>query len=133
MKKKFSRTFLWVSKFDVKLGVGFKIFKFTAGRGLFYFWVYFLGWLGAYNLSFGGGGVPDFVYFSFFNFRLGTYNFPSGSSAPSLKRPKACASAQREFCIRKCLEDFQFTGGNSPKKIPENVLSPEGKSACSFQ
>ena len=36
-------------------------------------------------------------YFSFFNFRLGTYNFPSGSSAPSLKRPKAWASAQREF------------------------------------
>ena len=73
-------------------------------------------------MSFGGEGVLDFVYFSFFNFRLGTYNFPSGSSAPSLKRPKACASAQREFCIRKCLEDFQFTGGNSPKKIPENVL-----------
>ena len=29
--------FLWVSKFDVKLGVGVKIFKFTAGRWLFYF------------------------------------------------------------------------------------------------
>ena len=26
------------------------------------------------------------------------------------------------FCIRKCLEDFQFTDGNSPKKISENVL-----------
>ena len=38
----------------------------------------------------GGGGVPDFVYFSFFNFRLGTYNFPSGSSVKSpMKRPKA--------------------------------------------
>ena len=31
-KKKLSPTFLWVSKFDVKLGVGFKILKFTAGR-----------------------------------------------------------------------------------------------------
>ena len=27
-----------------------------------------------------GGGVPDFVYFSFFNFRVGTYNLPPGSS-----------------------------------------------------
>ena len=31
-------TFLWVLKFDVKLGVGVKILKFTAGRWLFYFW-----------------------------------------------------------------------------------------------
>ena len=30
--KKLSPTFLWVSKFDVKLGVGVKSFKFTAGR-----------------------------------------------------------------------------------------------------
>ena len=29
---KLSPTFLWVSKFDVKLGVGVKFFKFTAGR-----------------------------------------------------------------------------------------------------
>ena len=32
-----SPTCLWVSKFDVKLGVWVKIFKFTAGRWLFYF------------------------------------------------------------------------------------------------
>ena len=31
-KKKLSPTFLWVSKFDVKLGVVIKNFKFTAGR-----------------------------------------------------------------------------------------------------
>ena len=30
-KKKLSPTFLWVSKFDVKLGVVIKNFKFTAG------------------------------------------------------------------------------------------------------
>ena len=40
-------------------------------------------------LSFGGGG---------FNFRLGTYNVPSGSSAPSLKKEaEGRASAKREF------------------------------------
>ena len=26
------------------------------------------------------------------------------------------------FWVSKTLETFQFTGGNSPKKIPENVL-----------
>ena len=31
-KKKLSPTFLWVSKFDVKLGVVIKNFKITAGR-----------------------------------------------------------------------------------------------------
>ena len=31
-KKKLSPPFLWVAKFDVKLGVGVKIFKFTEGR-----------------------------------------------------------------------------------------------------
>ena len=31
-KKKLSPTFLWVSKFDVKLGVVIKNFKFTPGR-----------------------------------------------------------------------------------------------------
>ena len=31
-KLKLSPTLLWVSKFDVKLGVWVKIFKFTAGR-----------------------------------------------------------------------------------------------------
>ena len=30
--QKLSPTFLWVSKFDVKLGVMVKNFKFTAGR-----------------------------------------------------------------------------------------------------
>ena len=30
--KKMSPTFVWVSKFDVKLGVGVKVFKFTVGR-----------------------------------------------------------------------------------------------------
>ena len=30
--KKVYETFLWVSKFDVKLGVGVKIFKFTGGK-----------------------------------------------------------------------------------------------------
>ena len=30
--KKLPPTFLWVSKFDVKLGAGVKSFKFTAGR-----------------------------------------------------------------------------------------------------
>ena len=54
--------------------------------------LHFLGEWGAYNLSFGVG------FFSFFNFRLGTYNVPSGSSAKSLtKRPKAGASAKREL------------------------------------
>ena len=33
--KKLSPTLLWVSKFDVKLGVCVKIFKFTAGKGEF--------------------------------------------------------------------------------------------------
>ena len=38
-----------------------------------------------------------------FNFRLGTYKFPSGSSATSLTtRPKA------EFWVRKTLQAFQF-------------------------
>ena len=31
-KRKLSPTFLWVSKFDVKLGVVIQNFKFTAGR-----------------------------------------------------------------------------------------------------
>ena len=35
--------------------------------------------------------------FSFFNFRLGTYNVPSGSSAISLTRAEGRASAKREF------------------------------------
>ena len=89
----------------------------------------FAGGLGGIKYEFwwgGRGGVPDFVYFSFFNFRLGTYNFPSGSSAPSLKRPKACASAQREFWVSKTLETFQFTGGNSPKKSLKMFYPPEG-------
>ena len=30
------------------------------------------------------------------------------------------------FWVSKTLESFQFTDGNSPKKIPENVLSPGG-------
>ena len=30
--KKLPPTFLWVSKFDVKLGVGVKNFKFTGGK-----------------------------------------------------------------------------------------------------
>ena len=34
-----SQTFLWVSKFDVKLGVVVKNFKITAGRWLFFFFV----------------------------------------------------------------------------------------------
>ena len=34
-----SPKFLWVSKFDVKLGVIVKNFKITAGRWLFFFWV----------------------------------------------------------------------------------------------
>ena len=38
-KLKLSPTFLWVSKFDVKLGVVIKNFKFTAGRWFFIFWV----------------------------------------------------------------------------------------------
>ena len=29
-------------------------------------------------------GVPNFGFFSFFNFRLGTFNVPSGSSATRL-------------------------------------------------
>jgi len=33
-----SPTSLWVSKFDVKLGVVIKIFKITAGRWFFIFW-----------------------------------------------------------------------------------------------
>ena len=33
-----SPSFLWLSKFHVKLGVGVKIFKFKTGRWLFYFW-----------------------------------------------------------------------------------------------
>ena len=33
-----SPTSLWVSKFDVKLGVMIKIFKITAGRWFFIFW-----------------------------------------------------------------------------------------------
>ena len=37
-KKKLSPTFLWVSKFDVKLGVVIKNFKFTAGTWIFIFW-----------------------------------------------------------------------------------------------
>ena len=37
--KKLSTTFLWVSKYDVKLGMGVKIFKITICRRLFYFWV----------------------------------------------------------------------------------------------
>ena len=32
-------TFLWVSKFDFKLGVGVKILKITRGRWFFYFWL----------------------------------------------------------------------------------------------
>ena len=40
----------------------------------------------------GGGGIK-FEFFGVlvgdFNFRPGTYNVPPGSSAPSLKRPKA--------------------------------------------
>ena len=35
--KKLSPIFIWVSKFDVKLGMGVKIFKVTTGRWLFYF------------------------------------------------------------------------------------------------
>ena len=34
------------------------------------------------------------------------------------------------FWVSKSLEAFQFTGGFLQKKIPENVLSPEGTSAC---
>ena len=34
------------------------------------------------------------------------------------------------FWVSKTLETFQFTCEKSPKKIPENVLSPEGTSAC---
>ena len=37
--------------------------------------VHFLGGWGSYNLTFGVG------FFSFFNFRLGTYNVPEGPSA----------------------------------------------------
>ena len=37
--KNLSPTFLWVSKFDVKLGVWVKNFKIRAGRRLFYFWI----------------------------------------------------------------------------------------------
>ena len=38
-KWKLSPTFLWVSKFHVKLGVVVKNFKITAGRWFFFFWV----------------------------------------------------------------------------------------------
>ena len=34
------------------------------------------------------------------------------------------------FWVNKTLEAFQFRDGFLPKKIPENVLSPEGTSAC---
>ena len=37
--KKLSPTFLWVSKFHVKLGVVVKNLKITAGRWFFFFWV----------------------------------------------------------------------------------------------
>ena len=38
-KLKLSPTFLWVSKFHVKLGVVVKNLKITAGRWFFFFWV----------------------------------------------------------------------------------------------
>ena len=34
------------------------------------------------------------------------------------------------FWVSKTLEAFQFRHGFLPKKIPENVLFPEGTSAC---
>ena len=53
---KLSPTFLWISKFDAKLGVGVKVFKITMGRCLFYFWfktcIYFCFSLGFQNLMF---------------------------------------------------------------------------------
>ena len=51
------------------------------------------------------------------NFRLCSYNVPSGSSAPSLT-----TSAKREFWVGKTLEAFQFSSGFLPKKILENEV-----------
>ena len=46
---------------------------------------------------------------------------PKGSLlAASSRRP--IVSTYVLYWVRKSLETFQFAGGNSPKKIPENVL-----------
>ena len=50
--KKLSPTFLWVSKFDVKLGVVLKIFKITAGRWLFFCWSKSSFWISKASLNF---------------------------------------------------------------------------------
>ena len=179
--KKLPPTFLWVLKFDVKLGVWLKIFKFTAGRWLFFFEVpkvslftggFFPFWkpadvysrqvsiLGsksfiflqrilkrilnlmsshrffgfsvnsAVKFIFWGVGSIKFefwwgvlIWFFFvnsaikihiwilvggFNFRPATYNVPPGSSAPSLKRPKASEREARVW----------WDGWDGDKKCP---------------
>ena len=42
--------------------------------------LFFLFFIDSDVFEFWWGGGPDFVYFSFFNFRVGTYNLPPGSS-----------------------------------------------------
>ena len=83
-------TFLWVLKFDVKLGVWLKIFKFTAGRWLFFFEVpkvsLFTGgflpfWKPADVLFDGTGKIFKFIagrwlfYFRFQKFHFFTKDF----------------------------------------------------------
>ena len=89
--QKLSPRFLWVSKVDVKLRVIVKNFKIKQ-EGDFSIFGSKSSHVQSVILKIKLGGVPDFWYFSFLNFRLGTYNVPSESSATSLK-----TSAMREF------------------------------------
>ena len=72
---KLSAIFLWVSKFDVKFQNLMSISNLQQVGDFSIF---------GSKSSHVHGVILKIGYFSFLNVRLGTYNFPSGSSATSL-------------------------------------------------
>ena len=64
----------------------------------------------------GGGGGPDFVYFSFFNFRVGTYNLPPGSSDSASPQRGAKPRVAEKISLGR--RNLRFRGGGVALPIP---------------
>ena len=104
-----SPTFVLVSKFDVKFGVGSKFSNLHLVADFSIFWS---------KSSHVQVVILKIGYFSFFNLRLGTYNVPSGSSATSLT-----TSAKRElFYIQPQLTHLSYILWKKWTKIGLEVI-----------